>query len=445
MAGTISSLGIGTGLDANSIVSKLMSLEQLPLTAMNSRTSAFNAKLSSYGQLKSALSTLQTTARALADPNKVAAFSATASDTTIASAQASFFASAGTYSVEVINLATAQKRYSNTAYASNTTFGAGTLTFTINGVDKDVELTGSNSLVDVRAAINTANIGVTASVISGDSGDRLVLTSTTAGTAGAFTMTVDSADANVQSLASFDLANPFSTNAQNAQARIDGVLVTSSTNTLSTAVNGLTLTLTKVGTSELTVARDTSKASETVNAFVKAYNDAINRIKSDSAYDATTKTGKPLNAESTVRTVMQILNQARTGTPDALDGTPFETLSSLGISVQKDGQMSVDSTKLTAAINSSFSDVQKTLEAFGNTFADAIERVIGTKGLIASRVDGLNRSVSLLAADKERLQFRLDSIEKRYRAQFTALDTLVSSLQTTGTYLSQQLASLNNN
>lgn len=445
-SGSISSLGIGSGLDANSIVTKLMALEEMPLAALKAKNSTYGAKLSSYGQLKSALSTLQTAAKTLADPAKLGGFSATAADTSIIKAQASFFASAGTYSVEVVNLAAAQKRYSSTAYASNTSFGSGSLLFNVGGVDKEVELTaGSNSLIDIRAAINGANIGVTASIISGDAGDRLVLTGSTSGSAGAFTLAVDSADANLLSLADFNLSHPFNSDAQDAQVKIDGELVTSSTNTLTTAINGLTLTLSKVGTSELTIAKDSSKATEAVNAFVKAFNDAITRIKGDSTYDSATKTGKPLNAESTVRTVMQLLNDARTKIPAALVGTPFETLSSLGISIQKDGLLAVDSSKLESVINSSFSDVEKTLGAFGKAFSDTLEQAVGATGLIANRVEGINRSVRLLKADQERLEFRLDAIEKRYRAQFTALDTLVSSLQTTGSYLTQQLASLNNN
>jgi flagellar hook-associated protein 2 len=444
-SGSISSLGIGTGLDANSIVSKLMSLEQMPLTALKAKNSTYSAKLSSYGQLKSALSTLQTAAKTLADPNKLGALSATATDTSIFQAQASIFASAGSYSVEVIQLASAQKRFSDTAYGSTDVFGSGSLLFNVGGVDKEVELTGSSSLVDIRAAINGANIGVTASIISGDAGDRLVLTGTTSGSAGGFTLTVDSADANLQSLANFNLSHPFNADAQDAQARIDGELVTSSSNTLSTALTGMTLTLTKVGTTELTVARDTSKVTEAVDAFVKAFNDAITRIKADSTYDASTKTGKPLNAESTVRTVLQMLNDARTKTPATLGGSQFESLSALGISIQKDGLLTVDNTRLQSAIATSSSDVQKTLGAYGTAFSNALEQSIGTNGLIANRVDGINRSVRLLQADQERLEFRLTTIEKRYRAQFTALDTLVSSLQTTGSYLSQQLASLNNN
>lgn len=446
MAGSISSLGIGSGLDANSIVTKLMALEELPLTAMKAKSSTYSAKLSSYGQLKSALSTLQTAAKTLTDPAKLGAFSATVGDSSIIKAQASFFASAATYTVEVVSLATAQKRYSDTAYASTDVFGSGSLHFNVGGVDKEVVLSsGTNNLSDVRAAINAANVGVTASIISGDGGDRLVLTGATSGSAGAFTLTVDSTDANLQSLANFNLAHAFNSDAQDAQARIDGELVTSSSNTLTTAVTGLTLTLSKVGTTQLTIAKDSSKAAEAVNAFVKAFNDAITRIKGDSIYDSATKTGKPLNAESTVRTVMAMLNDARTKTPASLVGTPYETLSALGISIQKDGLLAVDSAKLTETINSSFPDVEKTLGAFGKAFSDALEEVVGATGLIANRVDGINRSVRLLTNDQERLQLRLDAIEKRYRAQFTALDTLVSSLQTTGSYLTQQLASLSNN
>lgn len=441
---TISSLGIGSGLDANSIVSKLMALEEQPLTILNAKNSSYNAKLSAFGQLKSALSTLQTAAKTLADPNKLAAFTATAADDTILSGSASSFASPGSYNVEVVSLATAQKRYTATAYGSSASFGSGTLTFNVAGVDKTVNITAGASLNDVRAAINAANIGVTASVISGDGGSRLVLTGATAGSAGSFSLAVTSADSNLQSLSSFNLANPFSTNAQDAVIKVDGETLTSSTNTISTAINGVTLTLEKVGTTQLDVAKDSSKVSEAVNTFVTAYNAAVSMIKTNSAYDAATKTSKPLNAESTVRSISQILGQSRTSIPTALVGAKYETLSALGISVGSDGTLSVNSSKLSEAVSGSFTDVQQTLNAYGQAFSDNIEKLVGTSGLIASRVEGLNRSIKLIDADKERLQTRLDMIEKRYRAQFTALDTLVSGLQTTGTYLTQQLAALNN-
>ncbi len=452
MAGTISSLGIGSNMDSNTIVTKLMALEQAPLTALQKKESTYNTKLSSYGQLKSALSTLQTAAKALTDPSKLGGVVASVSDTGILKAEAAFNASPGTYSVEVLNLATAQKRYTNTAYAGSAVFGAGTLKFTVNGEEKEVQLTGgSNSLNDVRAAINGANIGVTATVISGDGGDRLVLSGSATGSAGAFSLTVDSTDANLQSLADFNLAHPFNSDAQDAQVRIDGELVTSSSNTLSTALTGMTLTLSKVSAKDengdpipttITVNKDATKASEAVNAFIKAFNDVVTRIKSDSTYDAASKTGKPLNAESTVRSVMQMLTDARSKTPSSLVGSPYETLSSLGISIQKDGLLTVDSAKLNSAITSSVSDVQKTLGAFGQAMSDTLDQIVGTNGLIANREEGINRTIRMLQDDQERMEIRLASIEKRYRAQFTALDTLMSSLQTTSSYLTPQLAAL---
>jgi len=444
--GSVSSLGVGSGLDANTIVSKLMAASQAPLQTLQAREAAFNTKLSSYGLLQSALSALQTAAKALADPTRLGGFTVSAADGAIVGGQANSFAVAGSYTIEVLNLASAQKRYSATAYASGETFGSGTLRFNINGVDKEVQLTGdSNSLADIRAAINGANIGVTAAVISGDGGDRLVLTGTATGSAGAFTMTVDSADAKLQSLANFDLSHPFNSEAQDARALIDGELVTSSSNTLNSALSGLTLTLNKTGSTTLTVGKDSSKALEAVNAFVKAYNDVMNRITTDAAWDSKTQTGKPLNAESTVRSVTQMLNNARNGVPSALAGTPFETLSALGISVQSSGLLTVDETKFKDAVLSSFTDVQRTLGAFGQVFSDTVDSLNGTDGLVTNRVAGIKNSIKLNQDDQAKMQMRLDAIEQRYRAQFTALDTLMGTLTTTSSYLTQQLAALNNN
>ncbi|MDR1995087.1 flagellar filament capping protein FliD [Azonexus sp.] len=445
MAGTISSLGVGSGIDSNSIVAKLMALEQIPLKMLQARESAFNAKLSIFGQLKSSLSALQTAAKALSDPSKLGGLAATVGNKDILSAKVDFFASAGTYSVNVISLATAQRRYSETAYTGGTQFGSGTLTFTVGGEERQVAIGDGASLNDIRAAINGANIGVTASIISGDGGDRLVLTGANTGSGNGFELTVDSTDANLQSLANFNLAHPFNSDAGDAQVQIDGELVTSSSNTLTAALTGVTLTLSQVGTTQVTVARDSSKATEAVNAFVKAFNDVVTLIKNNSTFDSATQTGKPLNAESAVRSVLQMLGDARTQTPSSIAGSPFESLASLGISITKDGLLEVDSAKLDSAITSSFSDVQKTLGAFGQSFSDRVEQLIGTNGLVTNRVDGINRSIRMLQDDQERMQLRLDSIEKRYRAQFTALDTLMASLQTTSLFLTQQLASLNNN
>jgi len=442
MAGTISSLGVGTGIDTATILSKLMQLEQTPLNALKSKASAFNTKLSVYGQLKSALSTLQTAAKTLADPSKLGGLAATVGNKDILSATASFNAGAGVYSINVSQLATAQKSVSG-AYASGDSFGSGTLKFTIGGEEKTVTIGDGASLNDIRAAINGANIGVTATVISSGGVDRLVLSGADTGAAGSFSLAVDSADAKLQSLAGFD--STLGIAAQDAKLTIDGVAVTSSSNTLTTALTGMTLTLSQVGQTQMTVAKDSSKAADAVNAFVKAFNDVVSLLKSNSAYDSKTQTAQPLNGETTARSVLQMLSDARNQTPDGLAGSAFQTLSAMGISITTDGLLTVDSDKLNNAISTSFSDVQKTLGAFGQVFSDKIDSMIGANGLIANRVDGLNRSIKMNQSDQEAMQRRIDAIQARYQAQFTALDTLMASMQTTGSYLTQQLASLNNN
>lgn len=445
-----SSLGIGSGIDLNSMLSKLIALEQQPVTAMDTKISVATTKISAYGKLKTALANLQTAAVKLATPSKLAAYTATSSDATIATATTASNASPGTYAINVTQLAKAQKSFS-TPFASATAFGQGSLDFTVNGTPHSISLTdqASYSINDLRAKINTANIGVTAAVVSGTGGDRLVLSGTSEGSAGAFTLAVTSGDANLNALVPFDTDVALATTvAQDATFTIDGVAGTSSTNTISTAVNGLTLNFLKTGTTNLTVKSDTSTVVASVQAFVDSYNAVSTLIKSNTAYDATTKTAQPLNAEASVRTIQGLLNAARTTTPTALSSATYKTLSQLGISATTGGGLTFDSSKLTSAIGTSFSDAQTTLGAYGAAFDSTLTDILnvsGTdanRGIIENRLNGLSMSVKNFTDSKAVLQLRIDAVEKRYRAQFTALDTMVSSMQTTSSYLTQQLARL---
>jgi flagellar hook-associated protein 2 len=446
MAGSISSLGVGAGLNGNDIVAKLMAVENQSMTRLNTKLSGQNAKISSFGLFKTALASLQTAAKTLASPSKLSSYTATLADTTKATATTAFNASAGTYSINVTQLAAAQKRLSN-EYASGAVFGAGTLDFTVGGVAKPVSISAGSSLNDIRAAINEANIGVTAAIVSGVDGsnnpiDRLILTSKQEGTSGSFSLAVASGDPNLDSLATFDLAHTASVNASDAALQIEGVSVVSSSNTISTALNGVTLNLKATGATTLTVSKDSASVTKAVEDFIKNFNEVVTRIKTDSAYDAAAKVGKPLNAEATVRTVEHLLAGARTTIPTSLAGATYQRLSELGISVEQDGRLKLDSSKLSSAMSASSTSVEQTLNAYGTEFASTLDKIIGTKGILEYRVTGLNSTVKMLNADKEKLQWRLEAVEKRYRAQFTALDKTVGMLQTTSSYLTQQLAKL---
>lgn len=447
---TTSSLGIGTGVDLNAMLTKIMAAERQPIDALNTKIASANTKLTTYGVLKSVLSSLQTAASTLGNPTKLAALTATSSDATVTTASAAFNASAGSYAVSVTNLATAQKSFSN-AQASGTSFGSGSLDFDFSGTIKSVLLNdkASYTLEEVSARINGANIGVTATVVSGSAGDRLVFTGSSTGSAGTFKLsanpdTVSGTTVSLGNIASFDTATPglARATAQDANLTVDGITVTSSTNTISNAVTGVSLTLLKTGSSTVTVQADNSTITNAVNAFIGAYNAVNTTIKQNSTYDQATKTGKPLNAESAVRSIQSALNSVRMNVPADLSNATYKTLSSIGISVEKDGSLSLDGTKLASALASSPDDVQQTLNSYGTAFNDTLTKMLDTQGTVQVRLNGLNASIKSYNDNITSLEVRVANVEKRYRAQFSALDTLVSGLQTTSSYLTQQLARL---
>lgn len=443
---TFSSLGVGTGIDLNSMLTKLMAVEKIPLTQINSKISETNTKISAYGQLKSALSTLQSAAQTFSSPSKLNLFSVSSSDETVLTASSAFTAAPGSYTINVSSLAKSQKDFTQ-SYATGKQFAtAGSLTFTVGGVAQSpIAIPANSSLQDIRAAINDANIGVSASIISTGTVDRLVLSGTTEGSANAFSLAVTGGDADLQSLASFDrsLASGLAySNASDATLTIDGVSITSSTNNIANKINGITLNLFKTGTSTLKVASDSSSLTKAAQSLVDAYNTVANYIKTKTAYDASTETAQPLNAESTVRSIQGLLSSARTTVPASLSSATFKTLTEIGLSIQSDGTMALDSTKLEAAMGTSISGVKQTLATYGAAFDAGINAIIGTTGLLKSRVDGLNASITRYNSQVTSLEKRLELVEARYRKQFTALDTLMGNLQTTSTYLTQQLANL---
>lgn len=442
--GSISSLGIGSGLDSNSIVSQLMAIERQPLTALNQKESSYSAKISALGTIKSKLTDLQTAAKTLGDPNKLAAFAATAGDSDVLSASAGTFAKNGSYAVEVVQLAKAQKSFSS-IQAGGTSYGAGTLSFTINGSTQDVTLaSGGNSLQDVANAINDAGIDVRATVVTGDAGSRLVLTAKNTGTDNAFSLSVSGGDANLTGLASFDGAHPNATAALNSIITVEGETVTSQSNTVTSAVANVTITAKAVGTSTLDVARDSTGIETAVKAFVDAYNSLRNDISAKTAYNSETKVAEPLNGDATIRTLLGKMRDTLGNVPSAVAGTSNQYLYSLGVSFAQDGTLTLDTTKLSNAVATDFDGVVASLGAYGAAVDTMATAFTAADGLIDNRVSGIESSVASIDDQRERLERQLTLTEARLRAQFTALDTLVASLNTTSTYLTQQLESLSN-
>lgn len=466
----ISSPGLGSNLDVNSIISQLMSLEQRPLTALARKEAVFQGKISALGSLKGALSALQTAASALVPATgssaleKFSVFKSTVADTAIASATTTSSAVAGTYSLEVTQLAQEHRVATATGIASpfdaNSQLlgGGGTLTISLDtdgGVspNKTTNVTIADGATPeaIRDAINTASAGVSATVINGVDGKQLVLVGDKPGNdqfiklAGVAGLSYDGVGGDADEFAQLQAA-------QGSTFKLNGIAVAASSNTVSTAIDGITLTLTKQSaagvSTTLTVARDTSSLTAGVNAFVKAYND-LNKTTTDlGSYNATTKQAGALNGDSTLRSVHGTVRSLVGNIPSEVAGATLQRLSDIGVSLQKDGSLAVDSSKLTKAISDNLAGVANLVAAYGSIFKGATDALVGTNGSLAARTEGLNASIKGLGKQSEAISSRLAQIEARYRKQFTALDTAISGMTKTSNFLAQQLANLptyNNN
>lgn len=447
---SIPSLGVGSGLDLESMVTKLMSAERAPIDALTSKITSTQTKISLYGTLSTKLLALQTAADTLQFPSRLAATKATSSDTTIVTATSAFGATAGTYGIEVTQLASAQKSFTQ-EYSAGTTFAPGSLSFTVAGtpatsIDLNDAGKASYTLDEVRNKINAAKIGVTATVINTASGgQRMVLTSDNSGAANGFSLTSGLTASGGQ--ANLDGANFDTTTvglarsaAQDGRIKIDGVEVSSTTNTF-TSVAGLTIAANKlspVGTpTSLKVETDNDKVVSAVKALVDAYNGIATTIKSNSAYNSATKTAQPLNGDFAARTISTGLTNARNNIPAELSGATYQTLSQLGVSITQTGQLTLDETKLRAALSKSPSDALTTLQAYGKAFSNTVGDMVNTDGIVTQRVTSLNNAVKIYTANQASLEVRMVTIEKRLRAQFTAMDQLVAQFKSTSGTLSQ--------
>lgn len=470
MAG-ISSPGLGSGLDINGLVTKLMALEQQPLKVLAQKEASYQAKLSAFGSLKGALSALQTAAKTLTSTTSFTSMSASVSDSTVLTASADTTAAAGIYDIAVTSLAKNHIARSNTTYNLADTLKGGTLAIKIGstggvgGTTVNVTIADGSTLSVARDAINTAKAGVTATIVNDGTTNRLILTSNTTGASGNIRITATqtgtggtpTAPGVVQNLTDFDYAGVDTATmiqtrpADNAVFTVNGLVVTRSSNTVTDVISGVTLNLVKEGGSaKLTVAKNTAAAKTSIDAFVKAYNDATKLLRDTSTYNASTKQASILTGDSTVRNLQSMLSSnIHTHRTGVLDGVA--SLSDIGIAMQKDGSLVTDSAKLLAALGDTSKDVTSlfTATTTGNKgiavrFNETLEGVVGSRGLISGRTDGIDASIKDIGKRREALQSRLVEIEKRYRAQFTSLDTLVASMQQTSNYLTQQFTSLQN-
>jgi len=474
---TITSAGIGSNLDVEGLVGQLMAFERQPLTKIALKEASVQAKISAMGTLKSALTEFQTAAKALSTPAQMSPLKSTVGDATILSASGGAGAVAGTYDIEVKQLAQSHKLIGNTSYAAtNEKVGSGKLTISLGSYAADGTFTGdpkktavditidntNNSLSGVRDAINASNSGVTASIINDGKGNYLSLTSKTTGETSAMQISVvpeAGQPADAPSLSALAYNGPASTGmrqtaaAQNAEIVVDSVLISKPSNTITDAVQGLTLNLSKATapgvTTKLTLERDTSSVKTAIETFVKSYNTLSKSMTDLTAFDLATGKGAALNGDSTVRSIQTQLRGILGGViPGAASGT--SSLPDIGITSQRDGSLGIDTAKLTAALNNPDRDMSAlfassgTNKGFASQIETAVGRILSPVGTLPQHTNTFTASIKDLDKQRTALNLRLVATEQRYRDQFAALDKTISSMTTTSNYLTQQLASLAN-
>ncbi|HPV31723.1 MAG TPA: flagellar filament capping protein FliD [Methylotenera sp.] len=561
----ISSSGIGSGLDVNGIVTSLMNVERKPLDQVAKQKTAFESKVSAFGTLKSSLSTFQTAISSLSDPAKFNAQAVTSGDTKVFTATANGQATNGISSVTVTQLAKAQKLAM--AGVANTTdvIGTGTLTisfgkfteatttpvaaasFTPNTAKTDITIdinSANNTLSGVRDAINASNSSVSASIVNDGTSNRLVITSKDTGEVNSLKISVVDADGNSQDAIGLSQMayDPLATSgngknltqlqaAKNALLDVDGIAISKPSNTITDAIQGVTLNLigtSTVGTSaDLTIATDKEKIKESVKGFVDAYNKLDDTLRNLTKYDPSGKSSGVLLGDATVRSV---INQVKGVMTQAIaSGNSINSLNQIGVSFLGTGKLALDETKLSKTMDTNFNDLaalfttsaktsdalvsysgstSKTLvgtyavnvtqlgssilnaagtingvTATGNktnltgAFGDAseglsvtiaggaigdrgtvtftrgyasqldglISKLLKDDGILAAKTDGIKSSITRLDKQADAINVRLAATEARYRAQYTRLDTLIASMQSTSTFLTQQIASLSAN
>jgi flagellar hook-associated protein 2 len=423
-----------------------MDIESQPLTNMQQQQDQYSAQVSAFGTLISAVSGFQTSMNALGSMSALDIFSTSSSNTDVIDITATDNPDTGSFSVEVNRVADYHKMTSAEVAATDT-FGGNSgdaVSIQVGSSPDDVvtvDLTTAKTLEEISAAINADenNPGVHASIINGDGGtQKLVLTSEDTGSAHAMTLVyagaIDSATLGLQTVN--DIGGD--TSLLDAEFVVDGLTVTRSSNTVDDVISGVTFSLAGAAPGEtqtIKIARDTSSMGSLVQSFADAYNRLQSSIDSLRAGD--------LGADSALLTIEnQLSNVLRTS---ATTGA-YSVLSDVGLSLQKDGTMRLDSSVLSSALAKDSTSVSELFASEGDGFANRMSSLAGSwledNGLIESHTDGLNARINDLADSQASLESRLTTIEQRYWDQFTALDVLMGQLQSTSSYLTQQLAAL---
>ncbi len=467
--GVIMSISVGgliSGLDVDSIISQLSAIQQRPITQLQQREADYQVKLTAYGALQSALDSLKSAMESLDDSSDLVSFSATSGDTDLFTVSASGDATAGSYSVTVQQLAEAHK-LTSAAFSDAEAVGEGTIHLKVGDADTvDISVSATDTIDDVAEAVNDAEAGVHASVIFDGTDYFLTLTADETGAENVINLTVtdtgDSNNTDMNGLSRLVYDQGVTENLSNTQDAADSIITVDGvtdihrdTNTIDDVIDGVTITLKSApaapdNEATLTVSRDTSVAVSKMDSFVNAYNDLLDFFDSYQSYDQETGTAGALLGDGTANMICNRLRNFIVNTVAGVDG--FSRLSDLGIALNSDGQLEVDSSKLNDALDNHFDEVVQFFtktdegsEGFAVHMVDGLDDMLDSRdGILAAKKDGIQDSIDDIQDQVERIEMRISAWETRTRARFEALEVLLGQYQATSDYLNQQIVSLQN-
>jgi flagellar hook-associated protein 2 len=465
----ISSVGIGSGLEVETIVKQLVALESKPIAALQTKATGINTQISAFSQLKSQISNLQDQVDKLAKPATWLGNTLTSSNSAQVTGTATSSAVQATYDVEVSQMAAGQTIGSGLV-ASGTTLGPGKLTISMgtygaNGltpntkdgknVSFSVDITAEDdSLAKIAAKINAAKGDVSATVLKDHTGERLVLQSKTTGVNSAFSVEAEGAGLQQFAYNGTDGTMKRSVEAQDTLAKINGIDMASHTNVFEEVAAGVTLTVAQKSAKDaapvrITIANDTATAKTALKNLVESYNALSNALKTMTAYDKDSKTAGTLQGDSTAMNLQSAMRRLLSG-PGG-EGGAFTSLSQMGIAFQTDGTLKIDDTKLDKALK----DPESMSKFFTADVADANQDglavrmkdftsgLLATGGTFSTKDETLKNALKRNTADQERQTARVTAYEARVRAQYSRLDTQMASLKALDTYVAQQVATWN--
>lgn len=467
---SITSIGIGSGIDLENMVDQLISAERDPKELqLNLKESVTQGSISALGNLKGTLAAFQDSLAKLKDSEFFSGRSAVSGDSTLFTATADSNANIGSHTIEVDDLASANKIATNAGFTSPTaTLGEGTLTIGfLAGTSFDISVATTDNLSTVRDAINNAtdNIGVTASLITGVNGTELVITANESGVANQLDISVvdtgDSLnqDANGLSRLFYDGSDPDNsinglnqsqqiTAAQDAKIYVDGFEATSSSNTFSDVLEGVTITALAddggnlpLPSASLVVSTDKSTVKGDLETFVASYNELVTVLNSLTDYNSVTDSSGILSGDATISALESQVRRILTNNVDGADSS-LNNLALLGISTNSNGTIALNEATLDNAIANNFDGLGE-LFAGENGVATKLDGLLESflkfGGLFDTKEDTYNAQLAEIEDQRQALELRLEKIETRFRSQFSALDILVSQLNQTGDFLTQQL------